>query len=384
MWARGSVVCVLDIEDGSVGVSIVALKKKGPSEVVSAKRALLSLEQHTAEKSPQPLMTLLDETITQVLSAYTAFHAAKAGPVHAVHAYVHAPWTHVRIASTEDRFDAPKSITKAMISDLAKKAITQPSNLDKGNILEAGVMQVYVNGYPTANPVGTKGVMLSVVVCEADIHSEAKSLLVNVLGKHFPGRTPSLHAGMRAFLTVAHEHFPDTYRYIIVDVNSFTTTAAVIVREAMSQEATIPEGALSIVKRVAPTTGLPEETLAQLKMLESDYCATPACAALKESLARAEPDLVKSFAELFAQLAAKRRTPNICLLSVHAHLAPWLTTFLARIDFAQFTATTQPLSVETLTPEHVKELVVWSDGVAPDAGLGISIGAVHILATEDN
>lgn len=378
---RGSsVACIADIEDGSVGVALVAFSDSKPAQVLVSERRSLSPDQSGGEKSPVPITSLFSECLESVLKNYNASDAVKsAGPPKSVHVFLHAPWTHARIASVEERFEKPRSITKAMIATVAQNALAQQSSLDRASILEAGVLQVYVSGYPTANPIGTPGTSLSVVAYESDVVPEAKQRVLEILGKHLPGRTPHLMAGMKSFLTVAHEHFPEHYRYIIIDVNGFTTTAAVILREAMSQEATIPEGTMSILKRISPTTGLPEETLSMLKMLDKDYCSTPACAALKESLARAEPELVKSFAEMFALLTAKRRIPNLCIISVQQELAPWLTSFLERIDFAQFTTTTQPLSVQSLTPEHVSGLVKWNEKTKQDTGIAIATGAVHIL-----
>ena len=99
-------------------------------------------------------------------------------------------------------------------------------------------------------------------------------------------------------------------------------------------------------------------------------------------LGRAEPELVRSFGEVFATLAAKQRLPNALLLSAPVELTPWLQGFFARIDFAQFTATTQPLAVETLSPEHLSELVQWDEQATPDTGLGMAASYVHILAAE--
>jgi hypothetical protein len=133
-----------------------------------------------------------------------------------------------------------------------------------------------------------------------------------------------------------------------------------------------------MIKRVSDK-GLPEEIRTQLRMLANDTCSTDACKALKDSLARAEQDFAKTFGDMLGSLAVKRRLPNRVMLSAPAELSPWLHGFFSRIDFAQFTATMQPLAVESLTPELLHDFVSWKVGLQSDTGLGISAGYVNIL-----
>jgi hypothetical protein len=152
----------------------------------------------------------------------------------------------------------------------------------------------------------------------------------------------------------------------------------IIRKDGITQYAVAPEGLSTLLKRVTQG-GLPEETLSLLRMLSTDACSTTACKSVKDSLAKAEPELVRSFGEVFASLSATRKLPNACMLAAPAELTPWLQSFFERIDFSQFTATTQPLFVETLSPEHLLDTVHWKPGVTPDAGIGIATSSVNIL-----
>jgi hypothetical protein len=368
---QGKPVFIADIEDGSVGVALVTLAKGAAAEVHSSIRATLPIEERTTEQSAAAILQLLETTIGKLMGAHPSVP-------HAVHVVLRAPWTRFRTTKAEETFAEARVITKDMIAELAKKALAAPSELDRGNILEAGVMQVFLNGYPTSAPLGKRAKSISLVAFESDITPAMKTGIVGVLGKAFPGRTPSIRSGMRAILTVMQEHLPDVHRFLLLDIGGTMTSCAIVRKESMTQYGTAKEGLSTILKRVAPA-GLPEETLSMLRMLSTDACSTAACQTLKDSLARAEPDLVRAFGEVFAAMAATRRLPNAALLSAPAELTPWLQGFFSRIDFSQFTATTQPLTVETLSPEHMIDTVHWTPGISPDTGIGIASSSVNII-----
>ena len=374
----GKVVLVADVEDTSVGVSIVQLSKNGSAAILISGRKSLSLEDRSADQSASGVVRLLEESTDAALKSYNTSEGKNIPPPHDVYAVLRAPWTRFRTVQAEEMYPEPRVVTKELLSSLAKKALAESSELDRNNIIEAGTLQVFVNGYPTGNPLGKKGTRLSVVACEADVNAEMKKNITAVLGKLLPGRQPVFKSSMRAVLTVLHEHIPDIHRYVILDMGGSTTTCAVIRKDAISQLAVIPEGQGTLLKRITGGGHL-EDMQTQLRMLASDTCTTDACQALRDSLARAEPDLAKSFGEGFGLLATKRRLPNAAILSAPSDLLPWLQGFFARIDFAQFTATMQPFVIEPLSADHLHGVVEWVSGTPADTGITIAVGYVNII-----
>lgn len=377
--ASGKVVLVADVDDMSVGVSVVELAAHAPAAVLSCERQTLPLEDRSLEQSVVAVTKLLEDCTDQALKAYMASDAKKAPkPLRAVYVILRAPWTRFRTSFAEETYEKPRPVTKEVIASLAKKALEIPSEIDRGAILETGIMEVYVNGYPTGTPIGKRATRAGVVAYESDVHDGMKKGVVAVLSKVLPGRTPVVRSSMCALLSVLNEHVPNIHRFVILDVGSSSTNCAVVLKESVSQSALVHEGLGTILKRISGA-GLPEEMLTQLRMLASDSCSTDACKALKDTLARTEPDLTKVFGEAFAMIASKRRLPNAAILSAPAELSPWLQGFFSRIDFSQFTATMQPLTVEPLTAEHLQDAVAWQTGVRTDTGIGIAAGYVNIL-----
>lgn len=367
-------VLVVDVDDASVGVALVDLGDK--ARIVQSTRVTLPVEQRSPDHSATAVVALLEETAQKIVQAYAA--GAGAPPLIASYAIIRSPWTRFRTVQAEEVYEKPVIVNEKLIEALAKKALQAPSELDAGNRLESGVVHVYLNGYATNNPVGKQVMRAMVTAYESDVKPEVKNAVENALAKVLPGRVPVVRSGMCALLSVIGEHMPELHRAVIIDVGSSSTHCAVVLKEAVTQTAVIPEGLLTVIAKIAAGS-LPEEVLTQLRMLANDSCSTDACKALKDSLARIEPDLAKEFGESFAKLASKRRLPNTAMLSAPAEIAPWIAGFFSRIDFAQFTTTMQPLATELLTAEHLADAVTW-EGRSPDTSLGVAAGYVNILS----
>ncbi|MEK7509317.1 MAG: hypothetical protein AAB605_01235 [Patescibacteria group bacterium] len=370
----GKPVLIVDIGDGSVGVSLVTLGHT-PVQVHASTRATLPFEDRTHEQILAAITNLFKDTAEKFLKTYRE----KGGTApSAAHVVLRAPWTRFRTARADGAFEKEQTITKDVIARFAKQALAQPSELDRSSILEAGVMQVFLNGYPTGNPLGKHASSISVVAFESDIDPAMKRAITDEVAALLPDRPLSLHSGLRALLIVMQEYLPELQRFFLIDLGSATTACAVVRRDAITQYAAASEGLATILKRVA-SGGLPEETMSLLRMLATDTCSSSACEALKDSLARAEPDLVRAFGEVFTSLAGVRRLPNATILVAPLELSQWLHGFFSRIDFSQFTTTTQPFIVETLTPEHLRDSVSWGKEGVPDTGIATAAFSVQLM-----
>ena len=81
--------------------------------------------------------------------------------------------------------------------------------------------------------------------------------------------------------------------------------------------------------------------------------------------------------------AAIHRLPDTLVLLAHPDILPWLSKFFSRIDFAQFTVTTQPFTVRTMLPNNAPgDASQTAQGSAEDPGLALAVGFVTIEQNE--
>ncbi len=360
---EGKVVCIVSVASDGVSLAFAHVGK-GKPHIAFAKRALLSLEERTDEQTRIAVVQLLETLLKEVASRFVP---------ESIHVVVHAPWSRFRTVSGSVVFENERFITKALIDETARHVL---ESIEEKNV-EAGVVRVFLNGYPTARPVGKRAHELETVVFGGTVEQGVQASIEHTIGTYFPGRKPVFRTGARVLLAVVNEYIPNVHRFVILSIRG-ATECMVVRHELETQYGTVAEGLATILKRIAPQ-GLPEETLSLVKMAESDSCSTDACTAIKEAVARAEPELVRSFGDMFAALANVRRVPNDMIFFAPTELTPWLSHFFTRIDFSQFTATTQPFSVSVIGAQDLEKLVSFEAGVPSDATLAIATAAVHMF-----
>jgi hypothetical protein len=371
---KGKPVVVAHVESGGVAVGVAIIESEKPARFVASERVRIPPLERSLEQQTSSLLTALSDVLARVVDSYSKSESGKKykQPT-SVHVVVGSPWVSSRTLQAENSFDKEQLVTDAMIKSLAKQALSKKSTetLDQSRIFETSVTRVQLNGYPTGKPVGKKAHHLMVTVLQSEIDQTLKDGVIRTIGQILPGRDVDFRSLTGATLNILHER-ARTHHYLFIMVGSTSVDCVAIHKEDTNEHVSVPIGIDSIVKRIAGPDGLPDQVFSLMRMLMSDACNSPACETLKNNLAKAEPELVKAFGDVFAKVASYRRMPNTCFLAAPPDFAPWLEHFFSRIDFAQFTVTAQPLSVELLTPDHVRDIVEWVSPAIPDTGLAMA------------
>lgn len=365
---------IADVGAGGSAVGFVQVPRSGPARIVATHRSFSPVEERTAEGAVTALGTTFSESAASALAQYSK--GGGKGSPEAVYVVVHAPWAESHSFSNEQHFEKDTKITADMIGTLAKSALAQAGDIPRDQILEASVVHVELNGYPVTNPVGRMAQQVKVAVLLSTMQKPYRDALEHAVQAAFPSTPLKLRSHARALVSLLRERHDEARNCVIVDVADEGTVFSVIRKNLLDGQAQIPAGTHALLTRIAPA-GSREETLGLLSMLEKGTCSTAACDAITQALTAAEPEITKIFGEGLASLAAKRRLPNDAILVTHADIAPWFSHFLSRIDFAQFTSTSQPLSVKILTPDALKMSAETAPGVTEDVPLSIVATLVH-------
>ena len=339
-------------------------------------RAELPLENRSAEAVTAAIISLLGETAQKTLTAYSE-KAQGAKHVESVYAIIHSPWVRSKTIRAVSRLPQETRIEKGVIDALARQALESDTEYDHNKILEASVIRVELNGYPTRQPVGKNAHLVAVSALLAECEPSIREGVAEVLAKTFACPPPTLRSDTRALLAVMRESTELSGESVIVNMSYEATNIMVIRKGVISETALVDEGSSSIVRKISGEK-MPEETLTLIRLLTLDQCEDEACRGIAKAITTIEPGLVKAFGEVFGKLIITRRLPNILVLSAHEDLAPWLSHLFSRIDFAQFTLTTRPFSPTMLTLQALSNLTVFQPGVTPDVGLGVGAALVNM------
>lgn len=309
--------------------------------IVAAERLTLPLEERTHRETIAALKRRLIDAGHSAFAACTGSRTARS--ISSVYAIIRAPWAQSRTVRAEHSYDHEEYVSGTMITDLAQRALDE-AHVPRANFLEASVMQVALNGYATSDPEGKYAHKTEVATLVSVADPSLRSAVREALGTVFPAARVVMHSGARGILEALRGVDPEKRDRLVLDVAQEGTAAIVMRDGVVESEAYVAEGERSMLTRALPKRPS-EETLGSLRMIAREECDSSTCSDVENGLAKMEPDLAHVFGEFFATIGTPHRLPNAITLLAHPDLAPWLTRFFSRIDFAQFTEVSQPFEI---------------------------------------
>ncbi len=379
--SREKIIAVADVGGGRAAIAVIAVKKGVPARVITTQSSILSFADRSEGAKKSGIAAQVAAAGEKIQKAYAPHLQRGLAHVSELYVILHAPWVLSKTRRAHTILREETRITDRAISSVAENILASEPDFDRKNLIfEATVMRTELNGYPCAQPIGKHAESLTVYALLSEGTMEMRSEITSSLQKIFPHISPVFRSATRATITVLHEVMGEEKDYFVVNMIGDVTTLTAVRDGVVAEHEIVPEGMHTLIKRIA-NSGMPEETLSMMRMLAQDQCSDPACDSIRAAITRSEPELVRAFGESIGKCAAERRLPNTLVLVAHPDLSLWLSKFFSRIDFAQFTLTTQPFTVRTLQSKDFASFVQLDDGVVLDSELALACGLVHIERT---
>ncbi len=376
---KEKVVAILDIGSGSVGYCLAQVQRNAPPKILASERLNLPFEERTSEQTQSAVLALLGEACEKTLEVHARMYAQKIVPaISSSYAILRAPWVRSEFAGAQVEYETDQRITGETMDELAREALANETELNHQALFEAGVVSVGLNGYATKKPIEKSAHTVSVTALISECEPDFRTKVTESLQRSFPSAKPNLRSSTRALLSSLQESGVPPRDRVVIDVESEATNCVVMRDGVVAENFLVPEGTRTILNRIS--TGMPEETLSLMRMMSRGTCNSPACDKMNESLARAEPELVKIFGDALGRLVSVRRLPNELVLIAEPELSQWFSVFFSRIDFCQFTTTTRPFTPTILNSEGIRGFADTDTAGAIDAGLAL---AVNLVNTEE-
>lgn len=366
----GKRVAVADIGSGSAGVAIISIQEGKPAHIESLHRSVLPLE----ERTPAAVIAGIKNALSESAEKAIADARVEKKAIDSVFGIIRAPWVRSKTICASKKSPNEERITNDSISALGKEALKGDKELNHENLIEANIIRVELNGYPTGTPIKKRAHTVTLFTLITECEPRIKTISEEVLTRIFSIQ-PKLRSGTGALLSALRDRAASHTSHLVVDMTSTATSIFVVHKGAPAHHTLVSEGTQTILRRVAGKK-MPEETLSMMRMIVRDHCEDLACEDIKAKMAEAEQGLIKVFGEAMMQLAKTEQLPNALILITEPAMSDWLTQFFSRIDFTQFTKTTQPFLVEALTTPDLRTLVTATETV-DDIGLLIASAFVN-------
>lgn len=323
-------------------MTVAAARLDGAPRILAIDRMTLPVGARDPAQAQTQLGSLATELCSRFVQAYGATDHAAQSPIGAIEIHLGAAFVEADTATHVTRFADSTVVTDAHIAEAAKSASgTLPPT--QRSVVESNVIRVHVNGYPTARPAGKRAAHMSVTVFRSLCDESFRNALGNAVSAALPGHEPVFRSFARDLMFVLKEYATDPY-HLIIDLEDEASHCIALRRDDIAAHATVPMGTSTLLTKMSGEGSI-DETRTLVRLAARDACSTAACEGIKAKLAAVEPQLVKSFGDAFAMLSSTYRLPNATLILCEEDLQPWLENAFSRLDFAQFTVTSQPLAV---------------------------------------
>lgn len=375
---KSGTVAVCDIGSGSVAVGIVEIHPGSAARIVASERRALKLEERSAAQSVDQIKTLTQETASAVLDV----HIKQGGhPPEEVIAILHVPWVRSETVSKSKKFDEPVTITATHIRELAQEAAQEKTALKTENIFERSVLWIALNGYPTKKPEGKQAARIGLTVLQSEIRDGLLRTLTDVLGSVFVGRIVAFHSISFVLQVVIREYLPMMENYTLIDVTSMATSTSVIRKGSLASHQDAPIGWRTIVSELASIHGTTQtEALSRMRLMSEDVCTDAVCQSVGQALSKMEPKFVDAYGTMFNELTKQKKIPGTVILVAPPDIGGWFAGVLSRIDFAQFSMSEKPFSIQFLHEEYFTGKVEIAEKLSEDVGIAVGAGFMHIRA----
>lgn len=370
-WSSGgSHIVGVDVGSGSVALSHIVSSARGVS-VRAVSRVALTQEEREKKQVIAGLKRCAQEASAIIQKSLGKERVATCEVMY------HPPWTTTRTFVEHAPLKASMPIVADLVEQLEKRALEAHRTESSAPLFERAVMRYEVNGYPTHKPIGKNGAAMSVGIIESALEPELRAAITDVVRQAFPTAAVRDHSAMYVYAAIMQRAFPDWETYSIVDMSS-EATACMAIRGGLAQEyATIDFGWRTFLRQLAEQLHSDtEDVLARLRLIARDACVDASCAQVTSAVNQLIPVLTKTFGDLFAQAAQKRRLPSRLIHVAPAPLVQWNELF-ERIDFAQFTEVGQPFDAHELHAETLAHEADFASGTPQDAGAAIMATFVH-------
>ncbi|MBM3272380.1 hypothetical protein FJY94_03860 [Candidatus Kaiserbacteria bacterium] len=372
--SKREIVAVADIGSSSAAVAIVALGSDQPAVVLSQHRTDVTMGERSAEALASTIASALEQSAQTARLNLPDEHVAE--QISSVYACVHAPWTRSTIAHALQTYDEDIKVTPDVIAKIGNEALSA-SGREHADFFETSVVRVELNGYPTGSPVGKTAHRILASALSSTCDDALYRAASDALARQFPNTRIRWRSAARAIVATSNAlSGKQGDGIIIITIGREAASIIVVRRGVLDQEELLSDGLHALLRRIGGDSV--QEMLNVLHLIGQDMCDSAACESMRTALARVEPDLVRLFGERFAKLATHRRLPSRIILLAHPDVQQWLSKFFARIDFTQFSVTSQPFSVVPLQPSSMGHLVITEGKLTPDASLLVSVACAQI------
>ncbi|MFA6158853.1 MAG: hypothetical protein WC763_04525 [Candidatus Paceibacterota bacterium] len=382
---------VFDIGSSSVGAALALFEKGIPSRVVYDVREPISLQE-----KPEPgrffddMLSALGRVNAIVLKdGLATLSAADRSSLSIRHvAYIFSsPWSVSQTKTvTINKYDA-FTFTRAMVNEIIEdsekifaKSIREDglSDLPGGlSIIEKRVIHIALNGYQVPEPYGKKTRRADMSFFMSFAPKAVIDRISEVSMSTFHPRDTKIFSAPLVAFSVIRDSFHNTDDFVFLDVGGEISEVSVIKGGLILETISFPTGFRSLVRSVAAdffVTYTEAESLINLDA--SGHGDDSVRERLVPAVDRAAQAWSDAFHKALSGLSTRMSMPRELFASADSDLVRFLVGAIKDERVSQFGVAEVPFFVTLLSPDKLKDLVVFAPTAQKDMSIALAVGFI--------
>ncbi len=229
--------------------------------------------------------------------------------------------------------------------------------------LESHILQVKLNGYPTASPAGVSARELELALF-LSVASERMIRKVEDIVRHQFAAAVSFGTFLSASFLVSREMFPHEDGYLLIDIGGEVTDVSLVREGALIQSVSFDLGRNFILRKLS--VGL-NRTIPEALSLCTLYAENKVEDTVKSQCATilkgAKDEWLDAFQKTIFSVSNELSIPNTILLSVGTDIAPWFIETISREEFHQHSLTGKEFKVIVLDAQLFRDSLTFAEAV---------------------
>lgn len=264
LFSRGETerhVLVVDVGSGSIGAALVRLNDGNSPYILSVARQVIPFQE---KLNVQRFVTLMQESLDAATNA--VMEKNKDIVPRAVLFGLASPWNTsqtrlVHLDQPEDFLITEKGLAQIIEKEgglftSAPFDPNGPKELMKNVLIESRAMQVKLNGYEVADPVGRRVRELDIALYLSVMPERIKESFALTIKKRWPHVEMRFHSFMYAAFNAVRDTFAESASFIVVDVAGEVTDVALVRDNVLLESLSFPLGYHAIVRMTMRELGL--------------------------------------------------------------------------------------------------------------------------------
>lgn len=294
---------------------------------------------------------------------------------------VSSPWhvsKTVTVSAVEEKpFEVHENGLEELITHATEDFLKESDaeNEESPNVLiEQQVIDVLVNGYRTARPLGKRGRSLDASVYLAIMARAVRDRMRELIERAFPHHDIRFRSSSLVVFLTLRDMFPDHEDFLITRVSGELSEVTIVRDGILRETATFPLGSHFLLRSImASRPAIDTEAAHSLfRIVTTGNASTPEATATSRALASARNEWLRSMGRVLAPFAEEISLPNTALLIVDDEFLSWFTESLSDPSLSPLTLFQEPFQTTVVRPDIARVQVRFEPGSAPDPRIALA------------